>query len=321
MGCTAFRPDELSFHDFRHFDMLHAFTIDVEDYFHVSACADRISISDWDRQEQRIDVGMNRLLSLLDRHQVRATCFVLGWVAERHPQLVRRIQSAGHEIASHSYEHRLVYDLTPDQFRADLQRSRSVLEHITGEPVVGYRAPSFSIVKQSLWALDVLADEGFQYDSSIYPVRHDRYGIPDAQRGPHRLAMNGSDRPMWEFPGTVAACGGARLPVGGGGYFRLYPYRISAALLRRATAQTGQPFMFYIHPWELDPEQPQLAMPFSRRIRHRVNLAATERRLDQLLSEFQFGAMSDVLNDMDWKTESRPNGVPANQAADQSLVS
>lgn len=294
--------------------MLNAFTIDVEDYFHVSAFADRIAVRDWDRQEQRIEIGMHRLLALLDRRQVRATCFVLGWVAERHPQLVRRIQAAGHEIASHSQEHRLVYDLTPDQFRDDVRRARSVLEEITAQPVVGYRAPSFSIVKQSLWALDVLAEEGFQFDSSIYPVRHDRYGIPDARLGPHRVETAGGNQPLWEFPGTVAACAGARLPVGGGGYFRLYPYRLSTALLRRASTQTRQPFMFYIHPWELDPEQPWLSVPFSRQVRHRVNLAATERRLDQLLTEFKFGAMSDVLNDLDWKDAATPNAEATHQA-------
>lgn len=277
--------------------MLNAFTIDVEDYFHVSAFADRIPVRDWDRHEQRVEVGMDRLLALLERHRVRATCFVLGWIAERNPSLVRRIHAAGHEIASHSYAHRLVYESTPDEFRDDLRRSRGILEDITGEPVVGYRAPSFSIIKKSLWALELLAEEGFQFDSSIYPVRHDRYGIPDARIGPHLLTLEGGSQELWEFPGTVATWGGTRIPVGGGGYFRLYPYHLTVKLLRQVHQQTGRPFMLYIHPWELDPGQPRLPGSMLRRWRHRVNLGTTELRLERLLSEFSFGALSDVIEE------------------------
>jgi polysaccharide deacetylase family protein (PEP-CTERM system associated) len=291
--------------------MMHAFTIDVEDYFHVSAFADRVSPSEWDRHEQRVEIGTHRILSLLDRFQVRATFFVLGWVAERNPELVRRIHAAGHEIASHSYWHRLVYDLTPEEFRDDFRRSRQVLEEIIGESIGGYRAPSFSIIKKSLWALDILAQEGIRFDSSIYPIRHDRYGIPDAHVGPHLLSLGNVSESLWEFPGTVSFVGGLRVPVGGGGYFRFYPYRMSAYLLRRAHA----PFMFYIHPWELDPDQPSLPGPWLRRIRHRRNLAATEGRLERLLSDFQFGAVSDVLREMEW---GRP---PANVPDDSGAIS
>lgn len=277
--------------------MLNAFTIDVEDYFHVSAFAERIPIRDWDRQEQRVEIGMQRLFSLLDRFQVRATCFVLGWIAERHPRLVRQIQAAGHEIACHSHHHQLVYNLSPDEFRTDLRRAKGALEHIAGEPVVGYRAPSFSVVRRSLWALDILAEEGMQYDSSIYPIRHDRYGIPDGRVGPHPLELSHAGRTLWEFPGTVGMLGGRRVPVGGGGYFRLYPYRVSAALLKRVNQQAKLPFMFYVHPWELDPDQPHLPGSWLRRWRHRVNLATTERRIERLLTDFSFGAMSDVLQE------------------------
>lgn len=294
---------------------MHAFTIDVEDYFHVSAFADRIAQDDWDRQEQRVEIGTNRILSLLERFQVRATFFVLGWVAERNPQLVRRIQAAGHEIASHSYAHQLVYDLTPDQFRDDLRRSRTVIEDIIGEPVAGYRAPSFSIVRKSLWALDILAQEGFRYDASIYPIRHDRYGIPDAQIGPHRLELPSCADTIWEFPGTVSLVAGMRIPVGGGGYFRIYPYGVSSHLLRRADA----PFMFYVHPWELDPDQPMMPGSWLRRVRHRMNLGATERRLERLLSDFQFGAVSDLLREIEWG-ESQPGPAAADTAAASSTV-
>lgn len=278
-------------------DMMHAFTIDVEDYFHVSAFSDRISIQDWEHLERRVEVGTRRLLALLDRFGVKATFFVLGWVAERHPELVHEIRNSGHEIASHSQHHRLVYDLDPEEFRADLRQSRDVLEQLTGEPVAGYRAPTFSITRKSLWALDVLAEEGFLYDSSIFPIRHDRYGIPEATLGPHPIQKIDAHRDLWEFPGTVCRMAGMRVPAGGGGYFRLYPYAFSAYLLRQATAQTSQPFMFYIHPWELDPEQPQLPGSWMRRWRHRVNLASTEARLEKLLAEFSFGTMSRVLNE------------------------
>jgi polysaccharide deacetylase family protein (PEP-CTERM system associated) len=276
--------------------MQHAFTIDLEDYFHVSAFADRISPADWDHFAPRVQIGTHRLLNLLQRRQVRATFFVLGWLAERNPDLVRTIHASGHEIGCHSQQHRLVYDLSPDEFRADVRRAKEAIENVIGEPVCGYRAPSFSITRRSLWALEVLAEEGFRYDSSIYPIRHDRYGIPDARLGPHMMAPSDSGRRIWEFPGTVATLAGWRTPVGGGGYFRLYPYRSSTALLRLAGAQSGRPVMFYIHPWELDPDQPRLPGSALRRLRHSIGLARTERRLEQLLAEFSFGAMGDVLD-------------------------
>ncbi len=292
--------------------MLNALTIDVEDYFHVSAYADRISIQDWEHFTPRVQSGTQKILSLLDKFQVRATFFVLGWVAERQPQLVRAIQAAGHEIASHSYHHRLVYNQTPEEFRADFRRAKDVLEQLTGEAIRGYRAPSFSIVQRSLWALDVLAEEGVQFDSSIYPVHHDRYGIPDARLGPHQITLPDSGRTLWEFPGTVQSIWGWQVPVGGGGYFRLYPYRVTRSFLSRTNRIARLPFMFYLHPWELDPEQPRLPGSVLRRWRHRINLGATERRLERLLTDFRFGAMSDALED--YSPAATDSQIPLDQA-------
>ena len=270
-----------------------ALTIDVEDYFHVSAFADRIAARDWSSYESRVEQNTRRLLRLLDKHNVRATCFVLGWVAEQHPQLVRELADAGHEIGCHSYWHRLVYDLTPEEFREDTARSRDVLEEIIGDRVTLYRAPSFSITNRSLWALDILADLGFTMDSSVYPIHHDRYGIPGSNPHPH--VINTSAGELIEFPGSICRVAGLNVPISGGGYFRLYPARVTSWLLQRTLQTTQQPFMFYIHPWEVDPDQPRLAGSFRSRLRHYQNLASTERKLDWLLPRFRFGTMSESL--------------------------
>ncbi len=272
---------------------LNAMTIDVEDYFHVSAFADRIAARDWPSYESRVEQNTLRLLRLLDKHDVRATCFILGWVAERHPQLVRDIAAAGHEIGCHSYWHRLVYDLTPDEFREDTRQARDLLSDITGEPVTLYRAPSFSITERSLWALDILGELGFEIDSSVYPIRHDRYGIPGSDPHPH--VRETACGPLIEFPGSVCNMFGASIPISGGGYFRLYPARVTSWLLERALRTTQQPFMFYIHPWEVDPDQPRLPCSLRSRFRHYQNLASTERKLNWLLPRFKFGTMSNSL--------------------------
>jgi polysaccharide deacetylase family protein (PEP-CTERM system associated) len=276
--------------------MINAFTVDVEDYYHVAAFADRIGPRTWDSYESRVVPSTHRMLALLDRHQVRATFFVLGWVADRFPGLVRDIHRAGHEVGCHSFWHRLVYDLTPDEFRDDTQQARSALEDITGDAVRAYRAPSFSITARSLWALDVLAELGFTADSSIYPVHHDRYGIPGAERSPHPIDCTAGR--LWEFPASVFRSCGVNIPVSGGGYFRLYPLSFTLHCLRRINKRDGQPFMFYVHPWEIDADQPRLSGSFRSRLRHYVNLADTERKLDVLLSEFRFGPMRD-LNPLD----------------------
>jgi polysaccharide deacetylase family protein (PEP-CTERM system associated) len=274
-------------------DLCNAFTVDVEDYFQVSGFERQIPRSQWGSYESRVVENTRRVLRLLERHQVRATFFVLGWVAERYPGLVREIHRRGHEIGSHSYWHRLIYQQTPEEFRADLRRSRDVIEDAIGEPVTAYRAPSFSITASSLWAIDILAEEGFKIDSSIFPVHHDRYGIPGAPRDLHRLAAR--DGSLWEFPPSVCRLLGLNVPVSGGGYFRLYPLSLTRACIRRLQ-RAGKPYMFYVHPWELDPEQPRLRLG-SRvsRFRHYVNIAGNERKLDALLGTVRFGRITDVI--------------------------
>jgi polysaccharide deacetylase family protein (PEP-CTERM system associated) len=271
-----------------------AMTVDVEDYFQVSAFERHIPRSTWDQYESRVVSNTHRVLRLLERHHVRATFFVLGWVARHYPRLVRDIQRAGHEIGSHGYWHRLIYEQTPEQFRADVRQSRLVIEDITGEPVTCYRAPSFSITRDCEWAFEILSDEGFLIDSSVFPVRHHRYGIPDAQRIIHTIHT--SRGTIVEFPPSVLRLGRLSIPVAGGGYFRLYPFRLTLVALRRVHRALAHPLMFYVHPWELDPDQPRLAAG-SRldRARHYVNLARTERRLDQLLRAFPFAPVSDVV--------------------------
>jgi polysaccharide deacetylase family protein (PEP-CTERM system associated) len=288
-----------------------AFSVDVEDYYQVSAFEGQVSREEWPRFSSRVVPNTYRLLEILDEHQTRATFFVLGWVAERFPRMVRDIQRAGHEIGSHSYWHHLVYRQTPDDFRADLLRSKHVLEDIVGEPIVAYRAPSFSIVKSSLWALNILAEEGFRVDSSVFPIRHDRYGMPDSPVSLHQRST--PHGPIWEFPMSVLRVSGVNLPISGGGYFRLYPAAVSISSLRLANQRTGQPCMFYIHPWEIDPEQPHvLAGSWLSRRRHRLNLHSTERKLHALLSACPFTAVGDVLPaSADWDNDPHhANPVP-----------
>jgi polysaccharide deacetylase family protein (PEP-CTERM system associated) len=273
--------------------ILNAMTIDVEDYFHVSAFADVVSPANWDSYESRVCRNTDRLLALLEDAGVHATFFVLGWVAERYPDLIQRIHAAGHELASHSYDHGLVYDKTPDQFRDDLRRARRAIEQAAGVTVRGYRAPSYSVTERSLWALDVLASEGYHYDSSIYPVRHDRYGIPSWPRHIQRLAR--ADGELWELPGSTIERMGFNLPMGGGGYFRLLPYWWTRSGIERLNDHEGRPAVFYLHPWEIDPDQPRLAGTALSRFRHYRNLSLTEDRLRRLLKEFRFGTISEVL--------------------------
>jgi polysaccharide deacetylase family protein (PEP-CTERM system associated) len=273
--------------------MLNAFTVDVEDYFHVSGFASRIRRSDWKDFPCRVVANTQRILKLLAEAEVRATFFVLGWVAHRYPQIVREIKAAGHEIGNHSYWHRLVYNLTPDAFRDDLRLANRVLQDITGEPVVAFRAPSFSITNRSLWALEILAAEGFHYDSSVFPIRHHRYGIPSAERMPHMLRTDAGD--LQEFPPSACQFGKLRLPVGGG-YFRLYPGWLTRFCVRRINARQ-QPVMFYLHPWEIDQHQPRVRASRTSRFRHYVNLGRTESRLQQLMRMFRFGSMTDALSE------------------------
>jgi polysaccharide deacetylase family protein (PEP-CTERM system associated) len=272
---------------------LNAMTIDVEDYFQVSAFEQTVPRSSWESFESRVCANTERLLGILDEFQVHATFFVLGWVAERFPALVRAIDKGGHELASHGYAHGLVYAASADDFRSDIRRARTAIESAAGVRVTGYRAPSYSITRKSLWALDVLIEEGYSYDASIYPIHHDRYGIPGWRRHPHRI--DGAAGSIWELPGSTVTCAGLNLPIGGGGYFRLLPYGWTASGIRRLNRVEGQPAIFYLHPWEFDPDQPRMPSGPLTSFRHYRNLDKTEDRLRRLLSEFRFGRIRDLL--------------------------
>lgn len=269
-------------------------TVDVEDYFHVAALSGSIKRAEWNERESRVVNNTRRLLTLFEHYGIRSTFFVLGWVAERERGLVREIARAGHEIACHGYSHELVYRQTPEVFREETVRAKGILEDLTGLPVAGYRAASYSIVKASWWALDILADLGFEYDSSIFPIRHDRYGVPDSPREPHLLTTAGG-RQLVEFPLSTAMVGGYRLPVAGGGYFRLFPYALTRFGLLRINRNESRPFIFYLHPWEIDPDQPRVKTSALSRFRHYTNLDRCEARLEMLLQHFLFGTVRDVL--------------------------
>ena len=270
--------------------LTNALTIDVEDYFQVSAFAPYIQRSDWEQRECRVERNVDRILQLLAATGTQATFFTLGWVAERYPALVRRIVAGGHELASHGYGHERASDLDETAFRHDVDRAKKLLEDIGGVPVQGYRAPSFSIGNDNLWAFDTLASVGYVYSSSIYPIRHDHYGMPDAPRFAHRR-----DNGLLEIPVTTLRMGGRNLPSSGGGFFRLLPYGLSRWMLRRVNAQDRQAAVFYFHPWEIDPGQPRIPGIDARtRFRHYVNIGRTEGRLRQLLQDFRWGRMDRV---------------------------
>jgi polysaccharide deacetylase family protein (PEP-CTERM system associated) len=276
----------------------HAMTVDVEDYFHVSAFAKVISPQQWEQWPTTVERNTRRLLDLFDETGIRSTFFVLGWVAERYPDLIREIAARGHELASHGYSHQLVYKQTPDVFRAETIRSKQLLEDIAQVPIVGYRAASYSITRQSLWALDILIELGFQWDSSIFPVYHDRYGIPDSPTRPYRIRAAGGE--LLEFPLTTAKLLGYTMPAAGGGYFRLYPYALSRWLFANAAEGNRTPVIFYLHPWEIDPDQPRVpgASLFSR-FRHYNNLERCLPRLKKLIGAFPFGTVSDSLRSIE----------------------
>ena len=273
--------------------LVNALTIDVEDYFHVAALASAISRESWSSREYRVERNTEQLLALLEEKNVHGTFFVLGWVAERSPALLRRIADAGHEIACHGYSHELVFRQTRDEFREETRRAKALLEDAIGQPVLGYRAASFSITRASLWALDVLIDLGFKYDSSIFPIRHDRYGIPDASPHPGPVAAP-TGRIITEFPMNAATFLGLKIPVSGGGYFRIFPYWVTRAGLRQIN-RAQRPFVFYMHPWEIDPGQPRIRVGALSRFRHYTNLGRCERRLRQLLEDFSFAPAVQVL--------------------------
>jgi polysaccharide deacetylase family protein (PEP-CTERM system associated) len=293
--------------------IVNAMTVDVEDYFHASAFDRIVSRESWAARESRVVRNTEILLECFERAGIRATFFILGWVAERFPQLVRDIASSGHEVASHGFHHQLIYTLTLDQFREDVRRAKATIEDAAGRLVRGYRAPSFSIVHPSLWALDVLIEEGYSYDASIFPIRHDRYGIPDAPRHTHvidrnrrksersrrerdaqRRAIIPATRHIVEVPAATVRIGNRNLPIAGGGYFRLLPYAWTNWGMTRANRE-GEPVVFYIHPWEVDPEQPRLPVGRVTTWRHYGGLHKTLDRLERLFNDFAFDTVAATL--------------------------
>lgn len=273
----------------------HAMTVDVEDYYHVAAFNKAINPADWHKWPSRVEANTHTLLQLFDDSQIKITFFILGWVAERYPELVKTIRAQGHEIASHGYSHQLIYKQDQQVFREETAKSKHILEDLAQLPVVGYRAASYSITRKSLWALDILADLGFTWDSSIFPTRHDNYGIPGSPEEPYKIITN-SGAVLTEFPLTTAKVFGQSVPAAGGGYFRQYPYALSRWLFERASLEQTKPQIFYLHPWEIDPDQPRVpnASWFSN-FRHYTNLKRCLPRLERMIGDFQFGTISQSL--------------------------
>jgi polysaccharide deacetylase family protein (PEP-CTERM system associated) len=276
--------------------MINALTFDVEEYFHAEAFARVVRPEEWPSLESRVVGATERLLDVLDETGTSATFFVLGWVAERHRGLVRAIQTRGHEVASHGYGHQMITRLNRAQFAEDVRRGKAAIEDATGTAVIGYRAPTFSVVRATLWSLEVLAEAGFRYDSSIFPIVHDRYGIPDAVRFPHRVAA-GPGVEIGEFPLSTVAWLGWRFPVAGGGYLRLLPYAFTQRAVRHVNEREGQPAIVYLHPWEIDPAQPRLPVGWATRLRHSVNTQTTESKIRRLVRDFRFAPVRDVLTE------------------------
>ena len=282
--------------------MNNVLTFDVEEYFHAEAFAGVVRPEDWPTFGSRVVDATERLLDILDYADVRATFFVLGWVAERQPGLVQEIHARGHELACHGYSHQMISRLTPQEFADDVKRAKKVIEDISGTRVIGYRAPTFSVTRQTLWSLEVLMEAGFRYDSSIFPIVHDRYGIPDAPRFAHRIPIFvnripivGNGCAMAELPLSTLSIFGQRLPVAGGGYFRLLPYGLTRLAIRHLNKVERQPAVVYLHPWEFDRQQPRLSVGRLTRLRHSINIDKTEGKLCRLLADFRFAPAAQVL--------------------------
>jgi polysaccharide deacetylase family protein (PEP-CTERM system associated) len=274
--------------------IVNALSVDVEDYFQVSAFDEVVSRAKWDGFESRVDGNTRRLLEMFDRHGVKATFFMLGWVAERHPDLVVEIHRRGHEVASHGYAHRMITQSSPAEFRQEIRQTKAALEDMIQAPVIGFRAPSFSITQQTEWALEILAEEGFRYDSSIFPIRHDRYGIPRAERFPYVIRYG--ERALHEFPmSTVDVFGLTNLPVSGGGYLRWLPLWTTRWGIRRINEHDRRPAVLYLHPWEIDVDQPRIRAGLRSRLRHYRNLKTTTPRLAALLTSFRWDTVRAVL--------------------------
>ncbi len=282
-------------------DFLNALTVDVEDYFHVQAFARVISRNDWERYPSRVERNTLRMLEILAGRQVRATFFVLGWVAERSPGLIKAIRKAGHRIGCHGYSHRLIYEGDEMDFRNDVRRARQIIEDLTGIGVTSFRAPSYSITAETPWAFEILGEEGFEYDSSIFPVIHDNYGIPDAPRFPYIKRLK-CGRQIREFPPSTLRIFGNNMPVAGGGYLRFFPYRVTAWAIDHLNKNERQPAMVYLHPWELDPDQPRISASWLSRFRHYNNLDSTEKKCLKLLDDFSWAPMEEVLGESSLST-------------------
>lgn len=271
-----------------------ALTVDVEDYFQVQALADHFPRDKWPSMLRRVEHNVDRILDLFAELGVVATFFMLGWIATRHPQLMRRIVDDGHELACHGYGHERISAMTPEALRTDIVRAKTLLEDLAGAAVLGYRAPSFSIGASNPWAHEIIAEAGYRYSSSVYPVKHDLYGMPDAPRFPYRLPCG-----LTEIPVSTVHIFGRNWPAGGGGWFRLLPYAMSHWRIARVNRDDGRPAVFYFHPWEIDPDQPRVkGLPLKTRLRHYVNLSRTEGRLRWLLADFRWGRMDDVFRDI-----------------------
>lgn len=274
--------------------MLNALSIDVEDYFQVSAAESIIRYKDWDGYESRVVKNTKKILSILKEFNIKATFFVLGWIAERFPELVKEIYLQGHEVACHGYNHRLVYNQGAKVFREDIRKAKAILEEITGSQIIGYRAPSSSITNKSLWALEILIEEGFQYDSSIFPVRHNRYGIPNGERFIHKIDL-GEKGTIIEFPLSTVRVFGSNFAISGGGYLRFYPLVLVKWAIEHINKE-GYPAMVYIHPWEIDPEQPRMELPGLSKFKHYVNLSKHSDKLKSLLSDVKFSSIQEVIS-------------------------
>jgi polysaccharide deacetylase family protein (PEP-CTERM system associated) len=272
---------------------MNVLSVDVEDYFHVEAFVGQIRQRDWSTYQPRVDRNVARILELFARHKTIGTFFMLGWVAQRFPNMAREIAAAGHEIGCHGFAHQRLHRITPDEFRADLRKATQVLENQIQKPIRCYRAPSFSIVKSTLWAFDILAEEGYTIDSSVFPVRHDLYGVPDGQRFPY-LQTTPSGNQVFEFPPSTIRLRNMNWGVAGGGYLRLLPYGVTWRALRHINGAERQPAMVYFHPWEIDPDQPRIQTCLRSSLRHYTNLSGMHRKIDRLLQEFPFTTLSNA---------------------------
>ena len=294
---------------------VHCLSFDVEEHFQVSAFWSEARRQQWDKYESRVENNTRKLVELLAKHDTKATFFVLGWVAERYPGLVKMLVKEGHEIASHGYGHELVTALSPEKFRHDVRRAKYILEDLTGSPVLGYRAPSFSITAESQWALSILVEEGYRYDSSMY----DRFQRPENAKASNGIVqIDTAAGKLWEISLSTLNVWGFQVPVAGGGYFRLFPYAVSKTLLRRLEKH-GVKLMMYLHPWEIDPEQPRMDGPWLSQFRHYLNLHKTEKRLTALLEDFQFGSVAEVLGSL-WCNEHEKSAVVDWTQSDGSRV-